>query len=81
MIHTVVCPPLRIRDICPRVAAAVHAASPSTPVILLTGWGHRLLAENEVPPEVNWVLSKPPKLAELRTALAELTNAPRSQES
>lgn len=64
-----------------RVAAAVHAASPSTPVILLTGWGHRLLAENEVPPEVNWVLSKPPKLAELRTALAELTNAPRSQES
>jgi PAS domain S-box-containing protein len=58
-----------------KVAAAVRGASPATPVILLTGWGHRLLAENEAPPEVNRVLSKPPKLAELRTALAELTEA------
>jgi signal transduction histidine kinase/ActR/RegA family two-component response regulator len=56
-----------------KVAAAVKAANPSTPVILLTGWGRRLLAENDIPPYVDRVLSKPPRLAELRAALAELT--------
>jgi PAS domain S-box-containing protein len=53
-----------------RLAAAVKAASPSTPVILLTGWGQRLLAEDDVPDHVDQVLSKPPKLRELREALA-----------
>jgi PAS domain S-box-containing protein len=55
-----------------RVAAAIKAASPTTPVILLTGWGQRLTAENDVPPHVDRVLSKPPKLRELRLILAEL---------
>ena len=40
-------------------------------VILLTGWGQRLMADGEVPAHVDRVLSKPPKLRELRTALAE----------
>jgi signal transduction histidine kinase/ActR/RegA family two-component response regulator len=53
-----------------RVAAAVKAVSPTTPVILLTGWGERLVAENDVPPHVDRVLSKPPKLHLLRQALA-----------
>ncbi|HEX9760116.1 MAG TPA: ATP-binding protein, partial [Candidatus Acidoferrales bacterium] len=53
-----------------RVATAVKAASPSTPVILLTGWGQRLVAEGDVPPHVDRVLNKPPKLRELREALA-----------
>jgi hypothetical protein len=39
----------------------------------LTGWGRRLLAEKDLPANVDRVLSKPPKLAELRAALAELT--------
>ncbi|MDB6046056.1 MAG: Histidine kinase [Gammaproteobacteria bacterium] len=56
-----------------KVAAAVKAAAPDTPVILLTGWGRRLLADNDIPPYVDRVLSKPPKLIELRAALAELT--------
>ena len=56
-----------------KVAAAVKASSPATPVILLTGWGRRLIAENDVPAYVDRVLSKPPRLIELRTALAELT--------
>jgi CheY-like chemotaxis protein len=56
-----------------KVAAAVKAAAPDTPVILLTGWGRRLLAENDIPPYVDRVMSKPPKLIELRAALAELT--------
>jgi signal transduction histidine kinase/ActR/RegA family two-component response regulator len=56
-----------------KVAAAIKGISPGTPVILLTGWGHRLLAENDIPPHVNRVLNKPPRLHELRAALAELT--------
>jgi signal transduction histidine kinase/ActR/RegA family two-component response regulator len=55
-----------------KVAAAVKSRSSDTPVILLTGWGRRLIAENEIPPYVDRVLSKPPKLNELRTTLAEL---------
>jgi len=53
-----------------KVASAIKAASPSTPVILLTGWGQRLVAENDVPMHVDHVLDKPPKLRKLREALA-----------
>jgi signal transduction histidine kinase/ActR/RegA family two-component response regulator len=53
-----------------KVAAAVKEASPGTPVILLTGWGQRLQAEGETPPNVDRMLGKPPKLADLREALA-----------
>jgi signal transduction histidine kinase/ActR/RegA family two-component response regulator len=59
-----------------KVAAAIKSASARTPVIMLTGWGQRLIAENDIPPHVNRVLSKPPRLHELRAALAELTAAP-----
>ena len=54
-----------------QVASTVKAMSPSTPVILLTGWGQQLASEGDVPPHVNRVLSKPPKLRELRDALAQ----------
>jgi len=50
----------------------IKSHSPSTPVILLTGWGQRLSAEGDIRPQVDRVLNKPPKLRELRTALAEL---------
>lgn len=56
-----------------QVAAAVKAAEPQRPVILMTGWGHRLRAQDEIPEFVDRVLGKPPKLSELRMALAELT--------
>ncbi|MCW3061081.1 MAG: hybrid sensor histidine kinase/response regulator [Capsulimonas sp.] len=52
-----------------KVADAIKEASPSTPVVLLTGWGQRLVAEHDVPPHVDHVLNKPPKLSELREAL------------
>jgi CheY-like chemotaxis protein len=58
------------------VAAAVKASSPTTPVILLTGWGQRLSENNEIPPFVDRVLNKPPTLYDLRTALAQLTVLP-----
>lgn len=56
-----------------QVAASIKQASPSTPTVLLTGWGQRLVDEGAVPEHVDRVLSKPPKLSDLRPALAELT--------
>jgi len=55
-----------------RVAEGVKQLSPQTPVIMLTGWGARMLAEKEVPPHVDRLLSKPPRLQELRVAIREL---------
>jgi PAS domain S-box-containing protein len=52
-----------------QVASGVKELSPTTPVILLTGWGQRLMDDGERPPHVDQVLNKPPKLAELRAAL------------
>jgi signal transduction histidine kinase/DNA-binding response OmpR family regulator len=56
-----------------RVAAAVKALHAATPVLLLTGWGRRMVTDGEVPPHVDMVLSKPPKMRELLAALAQLT--------
>jgi signal transduction histidine kinase/ActR/RegA family two-component response regulator len=55
------------------VAAAIKSMSPRTPILLLTGWGQRLSTEQTVPEHVDRLLSKPPKLAELSAALAEMT--------
>jgi NO-binding membrane sensor protein with MHYT domain/nitrogen-specific signal transduction histidine kinase/ActR/RegA family two-component response regulator len=54
------------------VATAVKSLAPALPVVLLTGWGYRLEAEADVPQHVDCVLSKPPKLHELRAVLANL---------
>src|SRR5882724_6081861 len=56
-----------------QVVDSVRAATPDTPIIMLTGWGQHLLPDNERTPQVDRLLSKPPRLQELRTALAELT--------
>jgi DNA-binding response OmpR family regulator len=55
-----------------QVVDSVRATAPRTPIILLTGWGQRL-ADNEQPPRADRLLSKPPRLRELRAALNELT--------
>ncbi len=55
-----------------KVASAVKETSPATPVILLTGWGQRLRSDDDIPQHVDRVLSKPPKLREVREALAAL---------
>jgi len=57
-----------------KVADSIKTLSPMTPVILLTGWGQRLVAANDIPPHVDKVLSKPPRLNELRAALSELVS-------
>jgi signal transduction histidine kinase/ActR/RegA family two-component response regulator len=56
-----------------QVAAAVKAMSPTTPVIILTGWGRGAELASL---HVDRVLSKPPKLGTLRQALAELCDQP-----
>jgi CheY-like chemotaxis protein len=53
-----------------KVSAAIKAAAPNTTVLLLTGWGQRLVVDGDIPPHVDRVLSKPPRLRELREALA-----------
>ena len=55
-----------------QVAAAIKKASHETPIILLTGWGQRLRVDGDIPDYVDRVLNKPPKLRELRAALAQL---------
>ncbi|HTU66516.1 MAG TPA: ATP-binding protein [Steroidobacteraceae bacterium] len=57
------------------VAAAVKTAAPGTAILLLTGWGQRLMGTGEVPAEVDAVLSKPPRIAELRQKIADITTA------
>jgi hypothetical protein len=54
------------------VAARVRQADPQTPIIMLTGWGHRLMATDDQPEHVDRVISKPPRMSELRAVLAEL---------
>ena len=49
-----------------KVAAAIKQLAPATPIILLTGWGQRLLDEKDIPANIDRVLSKPPRLAQLK---------------
>ncbi len=57
-----------------RVARGVKAASPETPVILLTGWGQQLSAEDDIPAAVDLLLNKPPSIEGLSRALARVTS-------
>ncbi|UPK33262.1 response regulator [Bradyrhizobium sp. 186] len=62
-----------------KVASSIKTDSPATPVIMLTGWGKRLMSEDEIPPHVDHLLSKPPKLRELRETLARCCGPGRAQ--
>ncbi|MGD0811974.1 MAG: ATP-binding protein [Verrucomicrobiota bacterium] len=54
------------------VARAIKAASPRTPVIMLTGWGTIMKTEGETAPDVDAVLSKPPRMQELNNLLLHM---------
>jgi CheY-like chemotaxis protein len=56
-----------------QVVASLRATSPDTPIVLLTGWRHQLADRVERPLQVDRLLGKPPRIRELRAALAELT--------
>lgn len=51
------------------VARAVKHESPATPVIMLTGWGAYMQEDESLPPGVDAIVAKPPKMSELRRAL------------
>jgi hypothetical protein len=46
---------------------------------MLTGWGERLLAEGIAPVNVDRVLSKPPRIKEIREAFADLVKRGRER--
>jgi len=54
------------------VARAIKTRSPETPVILLTGWGSKVEAEQRAPEEVDAVINKPVKFSELHRVLARV---------
>ncbi|MDP1978023.1 response regulator [Undibacterium sp.] len=55
-----------------KLASSIKQLSPDTPIIMLTGWGQRLVEDGDSPSHVDCVLSKPPKLSELRDALRKI---------
>lgn len=52
------------------LARQLKKRAPELPIILLTGWGEQVRADN--PPEVDLVLSKPVRRAELRSAIEQV---------
>ena len=55
------------------VARTVKKESAATPVVMLTGWGAFLKRDGDVPSEVDGVLSKPPRIKEIRSMLRKVT--------
>ena len=55
-----------------QLAQALKRESPSTPVILLTGWGRIMQEQGDRPGDVDAVLSKPPRPHDVRQALRQL---------
>jgi len=55
-----------------KVIAAVKAASPQTPVILMTGWGQRLEGADDTAPPPDFVVPKPPDLDSLREVFRKI---------
>jgi CheY-like chemotaxis protein len=56
-----------------QVARAIKAESPTTPVIMMTGWGTIMKEEGEPVSEVDAVVGKPPRIGELNDLLLRLT--------
>lgn len=56
-----------------QVTKILKQESPTTPVVMLTGWGAFMKEEGEAPAQVDGVLSKPPRSKELRETLSRLS--------
>jgi CheY-like chemotaxis protein len=55
-----------------QVARTIKQESPSTPVVMLTGWGALMKEDGSTPEQVDGILSKPPRSKELREVLTRL---------
>jgi signal transduction histidine kinase/AmiR/NasT family two-component response regulator/HAMP domain-containing protein len=56
-----------------QVAKAVKQESPSTPVVMLTGWGAFMKEDGNAPEQVDGIVSKPPRSRELREILSRFS--------
>jgi DNA-binding response OmpR family regulator len=56
-----------------RVARAIKAESPKTPVIMMTGWGTFMEDGGETPLPVDAVVGKPPRMHELNDLILRIT--------
>ena len=55
-----------------QLAQILKTESPSTPIIMMTGWGTFTRGE-DLPAQVDGLLNKPPKISELHEALRKVT--------
>jgi signal transduction histidine kinase/CheY-like chemotaxis protein len=55
-----------------KVSTVVNQMRPGTPVIMLTGYGNRVRAQDDTLPYVDHIIAKPANLAELRNTLDRL---------
>jgi len=60
-----------------QVARSIKAASPQTPIVMLTGWGRAMKHEGESAPEISAVVGKPPSIGDLNELLLKLTSPTR----
>jgi signal transduction histidine kinase/FixJ family two-component response regulator len=58
-----------------QVAKTIKQESPSTPVIMLTGWGAFMKEDGNAPEQVDGIISKPPRSRELREMLSRFKPA------
>jgi CheY-like chemotaxis protein len=56
-----------------QLSRALKNECPDTPIVMLTGWGTIMKEDGDMPAQVDGVLSKPPKIAELYAMLAKVT--------
>ena len=55
------------------VVTSLRALSPLTPIVVLTGWQFQVTKDEQRALKVDRLLGKPPRIRDLRAALAELT--------
>jgi signal transduction histidine kinase/CheY-like chemotaxis protein/uncharacterized membrane protein affecting hemolysin expression len=53
-----------------QVTKALKQESPTTPVVMLTGWGAFMKEDGNTPEQVDGIVSKPPRSSELRAMLS-----------
>ncbi len=59
-----------------RVARAIKAESPQTPIIMMTGWGTFRQDDNKTPLSVDAIIGKPTRMQELNDLVLQMTTPP-----
>jgi signal transduction histidine kinase len=59
-----------------QLARIIKTESPHTPIIMMTGWGSMMKEDGETAPEVDAVISKPPRIKELNDLVLRFARSP-----